>query len=283
MRVENFKCEKNIKLSKFLLEKNIQYNDVFKLIRNKDIKINEKRIGKDCNLVCGDKVSVFLPNENKVKIVFEDDNIVVAKKNRNIETINEQGDDFVSKVSDELKQSLYAVHRLDRNTEGLVVFAKNFKAKESLDNAFKNRLLEKYYLALVFGEFDIKEQSLCAFLKKDKINSVVKISDKQTSGYEKIITKYKVLEQKENLSLIEVELVTGKTHQIRAHMSHIGHFVIGDEKYGDSNINKIYKKHFQCLCAYRIVFHFPSGDYLEYLNNKEIKLDKNTIDFCQNF
>ena len=84
------------------------------------------------------------------------------------------------------------------------------------------------------------------------------------------------------MSLVEVELVTGKTHQIRAHFAHINHFIIGDEKYGDSLINKRFKKKYQCLCAYKIAFHFEKNSYLEYLNNKIIELDKNKIDFCQN-
>ena len=102
------------------------------------------------------------------------------------------------------------------------------------------------------------------------------------AGFEKSKTAYKVVESCDDLTLVEVELLTGKTHQIRAHFAHIGHFIIGDEKYGDSVINKKYKNKYQNLCAYRVVFHFKEDDYLSYLDGKEIILDKSKIDFCQN-
>ena len=105
--------------------------------------------------------------------------------------------------------------------------------------------------------------------------------DKKTEGFEKIQTNFKVVGEFENSTLVEVELVTGKTHQIRAHFSHIGHFVVGDEKYGDSKVNKLFGRKNQCLCAYKIKFHFKEGA-LSYLDGKEIVLDKSKIDFCQN-
>ena len=110
----------------------------------------------------------------------------------------------------------------------------------------------------------------------------LKIFNKQVKGSVKIETIFTTLKSTNSSSLVEIELVTGKTHQIRAHFAHIGHFVIGDEKYGDSLINKKYKNKYQNLCAYRIVFHFKEDDYLSYLNSKEIILDKSKIDFCQN-
>lgn len=282
MFVKNFNCEKQTKLIRFLCDENLPYNLVCKLVRDKDIKVNNKRVGKDILLIEGDKITVYLKEEQKVEIVFEDENVLVAFKPRSIETISEVSDDFLSMLKSQTNINLFAVHRLDRNTEGLIVFAKNENAKKSLDYAFKNRTLEKYYLALTYGTFILKEKTLEAYLKKDEKKSLVQISDKNLDGYEKIITKYKVLKEIDNLSLIQVELVTGKTHQIRAHLSHIGHFVIGDEKYGDSKINKQYKKHYQCLCAYKLIFHFTSNDYLSYLNGKEISLSKDMIDFCQN-
>ncbi len=282
MFVKNFNCEKQTKLIRFLCDENLPYNLVCKLVRDKDIKVNNKRVGKDILLIEGDKITVYLKEEQKVEIVFEDENVLVAFKPRSIETISEVSDDFLSMLKSQTNINLFAVHRLDRNTEGLIVFAKNENAKKSLDYAFKNRTLEKYYLALTYGTFILKEKTLEAYLKKDEKKSLVQISDKNLDGYEKIITKYKVLKEIDNLSLIQVELVTGKTHQIRAHLSHIGHFVIGDEKYGDSKINKQYKKHYQCLCAYKLIFHFASNDYLSYLNGKEISLSKDMIDFCQN-
>lgn len=283
MRAEKYVIQKNQKLSLSLQNKfSISYNFVQKLLRSKDVKVNGSRVSKDLSLCVGDEVLVFLPDDAfKPEVVFEDENIIVVFKKRQIETVSLEGEnDLLSKVSDYLKMKCFAVHRLDRNTEGLVVFAKNVKAKDCLDQAFKNRTLEKYYLALTYGF--IQSGTYTAFLRKDSKQSLVYISDDEKPNYEKIITKVSVLKSQGDMSFVEVELVTGKTHQIRAHLAHIGSFIVGDEKYGDSKINKELKKKFQCLCAHKLVFHFKKGEFLEYLNNKTIKLDKSKIDFCKN-
>ena len=164
----------------------------------------------------------------------------------------------------------------------MVIFAKNETAKKSLDNAFKARTIDKFYLALAFGNLEKQSDVMTAYLKKNADKSFVEISDNIKPGFEQIKTAYKVIDEREDLSLVEVELLTGKTHQIRAHFAHIGHFIIGDEKYGNSVINKKYKSKYQNLCAYRIIFHFSNDDNLSYLDGKEIVLQKSKIDFCQN-
>ena len=164
----------------------------------------------------------------------------------------------------------------------MIIFAKSEKAKNVLDVAFKNRTIEKYYLALVYGNLSKSEDKMIAYLKKHSDKSIVSVVDSKIDGYEKIQTNYKLIKNINDTSLVEVELVTGKTHQIRAHFAHINHFIIGDEKYGDASINKMFKKKYQCLCAYKIIFHFEKGTCLEYLNDKIIEHDKKKIDFCQN-
>ena len=111
---------------------------------------------------------------------------------------------------------------------------------------------------------------------------MVSISDKKETGYEEIKTNYKVLEQVDDCSILEVELITGNTHQIRAHLSHIGYPILGDEKYGNAEINRMHKKKYQCLCSYKFIFHFEENNYLFYLNNKIVELDKDKIDFLKN-
>ncbi|MBQ4541582.1 MAG: RluA family pseudouridine synthase [Clostridia bacterium] len=287
MNVEEFKVIKNQKLSSVILSNfpNFNFNYVQKLLKQKDVKVNGKRTSKDVEVFVDDIISVYVADDKilKIETVFEDENIIIVFKRRKIETISETGElDLISVLEKQTGLKLFAVHRLDRNTEGLVIFAKNKAAKESLDNAFKNRTIDKFYLALTFGVFEKESEVLTAYLKKYPDKSIVEISDEPKVGFEQIKTAYKVVDKKEDLTLVEIELLTGKTHQIRAHLAHIGHFIIGDEKYGDSAINKKYKNKYQNLCAYRIVFHFDKNDYLSYLDGKEIILDKKKIDFCQN-
>lgn len=283
MTIKTIKCERNQKLSKLILDElGIAYNQIQKIIRNKDVKINSKRVSKDVDLVKGDIIEIYI-NEKPLDIVYEDDNIVIVLKPKNIETVSEfANDDLKSKLSNQLKTEIYAVHRLDRNTQGLVIFAKNNEAKKSLDEVIKDRKLEKFYLAKVIGIPAKNSENLIAYLKKDEKKSLVSISDKKETGYEEIKTNYKVLEQVDDCSILEVELITGKTHQIRAHLSHIGYPILGDEKYGNAEINRMHKKKYQCLCSYKFIFHFEENNYLFYLNNKIVELDKDKIDFLKN-
>ena len=286
MRVEKFKVPKQGNLVGVVASvlTNVSTNKIKAILKNKDIKVDGVRVKENIVVESGQEITIYLPDNAvsaKFEIVYEDDNIVVASKPQGIETVNDEHNAFVDLLENGLNQKLYAVHRLDRNTMGLVVFAKNGEAKEVLDTAFKQRTIEKYYLALVYGSLKQKHAELVAYLKKDASKSLVKIVDSQLAGFEKIQTNYNVVDEFENSSLVEVELVTGKTHQIRAHFAHIGHFVVGDEKYGDSKINKLFHKKKQCLCSYKIVFHFGDG-ILKYLDGKVIELEKEKIDFVKN-
>lgn len=285
MRVETLNGDGKKKISELINSSlNLPYNTIRKILRNKDIKVSGKRVSQDIVVSANEEIVVYFQDfqKPKIDIVYQDENIVVVFKRRNIETVVDGEQCLQSLLSEQLGVQCYAVHRLDRNTEGLVVFALNSDSKNELDNAFKNRTIDKYYLALATGLFKNKEKILTAYLKKDAGQSLVYVSDIEKSGYEKIVTAYKVVGEYEDKSLVEVKLITGKTHQIRAHLAHIGHFIIGDEKYGDSKINKKYKKKYQCLCAYKIQFNFDKSSCLSYLDGMIIKLDEEKIDFCQN-
>ena len=274
------------KLINFLLSEfnNLSQNAVFKALRKKDIIVNGKRINENIIVNSGDELVLYITDENlygniNLDIVYEDDNIIVVNKPSGISvTDNSLKEKNLTQIMQEKYSTAMPCHRMDRNTSGLVVFAKNEEALNILLDKFKDREIEKYYACIVNGIPKEKEKTLEAYLFKDNKKSQVYISDTPKTGYQKIITLYKVVEtnKEKNISLLEVKLETGKTHQIRAHLAHIGHPIIGDGKYGINEINKKYHSKAQFLKAYKLVFGFNNkSGILDYLNGKEIKIDYN--------
>ena len=271
------------KLNKVILEElsNINYPTFCKLLRKKDIKVNGKRINKDILVYENDKIQIYLPKELEdvkieLDIVYEDENILVINKPANIEVTGTNSlTEIINKQYTNCEFKPQPCHRIDRNTTGLVMFAKNEKALRILLEKFKKHEIEKHYLALVYGIPDKKEERLEAYLFKDQKKSQVYIGDTFKKGYQKIITKYTVLEKrKNNTALLDVEIETGRTHQIRAHLSHIGYPIVGDGKYGKNEINKQFSKKHQMLCSYKLKFNFlTESGILAYLKGKEIKLE----------
>lgn len=272
----------NKRLDKFVLD-NLPYlssGSFFKLLRKKDIKVNDKRINENVLLNINDEIIVYVPDSlkneyNKLDIIYEDNNILVINKPTNIEVVGKSS--LTTKVHmhyNNYKFKPMPCHRLDRNTTGLILYAKNETALYILEEKFKNHEIEKHYKALVYGIPTSKTATLEAFLFKDRKKSIVYISDLPKKGYQKIITTYTVLDTYENnSSLLDVEIKTGRTHQIRAHLAHIGHPIIGDGKYGINQVNKQLGFKYQQLCHYKMKFSFINDSgILNYLNNKTFEI-----------
>ena len=270
------------KLNKIILEQipECNYNNFCKLLRKKDIKVNGKRINKDIVIYENDVITIYLPEnienkEIKIDIVYEDDNIIMVNKPANLEvTGNASLTELIHKKYANCEFKPMPCHRIDRNTIGLVLFAKNEESLNILLEKFKKYEIEKHYLAHVYGIPKIKKQRLEAYLFKDNKKAQVYISDNFKKGAQKIITIYNVIEErKDNTSILDVEIQTGKTHQIRAHLAYIGYPIIGDGKYGKNEINKKFHKKYQELCSYKMKFNFKTeSGILNYLAQKEIIL-----------
>lgn len=269
----------NKKLSSFLYFNfnGLTKNTLYKALRKKDIRINNVKINEDPIVYFGDEVTIYILDNSlfknmQIEKIYEDENILVINKPSDIEIT---GNNSLTNLLSKEYSYIYPCHRLDRNTKGLVLFAKNQVALNILLDKFKNHEIEKHYLAKVYGIPKVKSQKLISYLFKDNKKSLVYISDTPKKGYVKIETSYTLLEKniKENYSLLDVELHTGKTHQIRAHLAHIGLPIIGDGKYGINEVNKKFNCTTQQLNSYLLKFNFKTDSgILNYLNNNIFKL-----------
>ncbi len=286
---------------------------LYKSIRLKKIKVNRKRATIDQKLNEGDTIQCFLPPEffekkvsensfDNIKvhldILYEDENIMLLNKPVGI-SVHEDEDGSTNTLITHVQAYLYQkgeydpkceqsfapalCNRIDRNTSGIVIAAKNAESLRVMNEKIKLREIDKYYLAAIHGVPKQKEATLKGFLKKDAKSNLVKVYDKNPPKDAKnIITKYKVLHSLDNTSLIEVELLTGRTHQIRAHMAFIGHPLVGDGKYGINKDDRKMGHKYQALCSYKLRFSFKGEPtHLEYLSGKEFAIKKDEIYFTK--
>lgn len=258
-------CNENTTLKEFT-ENNYAQASFFwnSLLKNKDIKVNGQRINKNIRVRIGDEIVYYLPEKQSQKpafhIIYQDENILVVDKESGVNS-----EAVYAELVRKKGENCGFIHRLDRNTMGLMVFSLNEQAKNQLLNAFKERKIEKIYHALCFGAPKSENDTLVAYLKKDKDKAVVQIFDKPCVGAEKIVTEYRVLDRYLERTKLEVVLHTGKTHQIRAHLAYIGCPIVGDMKYGDEQKNRSLHSSRQQLIAKSL--RFLDVEYFAYLKD----------------
>ena len=236
------------------------------LIKNKEIKVNGKKTGADVMLGVGDTVAYYMTKKQEERfgftVTYEDENVCIVDKESGV-----NAEAVFAELSRRLDGKCTFIHRLDRNTMGLMAFAKTAVAEQALLQAFKERTVDKRYLALCVGDFPKREEVLTAYLKKDEQRAQVYVSLQKTKDSERIVTEYRVIEQRvDGTSLAEIILHTGKTHQIRAHLAFIGCPVLGDTKYGNNEWNKAKKCTRQQLIAKYLTFTLSGA--LAYLSGK---------------
>ena len=276
---------------------------MYKYIRKKCIKVNGKKCDIDVVLREGDELTFYIKDEffeaaeekhydflkapKKLDIVYEDDNIILIDKKPGVIVHPDKQYHFDSLVSrvlhylydkgeyDPERDKAFTpalVNRIDRNTGGIVIAAKNAESLRILNAKMKSRELEKYYLCLVHGKPVKSEDVLTGYITKNESKNTVKVHKTAVEGSKEIKTRYRVLSGNGKFSLVEVELLTGRTHQIRAHMASIGHPLVGDSKYGKNKKAPDGFK-YQALYSYKLVFNFKeSAGALDYLNGKEFRV-----------
>lgn len=212
---------------------NLNMNTIYKAIRKKDIKVNGKRVSQNVTLYLNDEVEVYISDEilflkPKIEKIYEDDNILLVNKPNDMEVT---GSNSLTSILKKQYTFIEPCHRLDRNTKGLVLFAKNNVAKEILLSKFKLQEIEKHYVCHIYGIPNKEKDTLKAYLFKDSKKSLVYISDTYKKGYLEIITSYNIIKKNnDNTCILDINLHTGRTHQIRAHLAYIGYPIIGDRK-----------------------------------------------------
>lgn len=297
------KNDANQRLDKFLLKKfkTMPKKMAYMYIRKKCVKVNGKKATPEVMLKENDILTFYIKDEffdniqeenyeflkapKTLKIIYEDENIILLDKKPGVIVHQDKSYHFDCLLL-RLQHYLYdngeynpkeencfapaLVNRIDRNTGGIVIGAKNAESLRILNQKMKDRELHKFYLCLLINKPKKDNAILSDYLIKNEKTNKVTVLRNEKQGAKKILTKYSVLETNNNLTLCEVELLTGRTHQIRAHMSSIGCPILGDNKYGNKKLNQKYSLSKQCLYSYKLAFDFTTDSgILSYLDKKD--------------
>ena len=280
---------------------------MYKYIRKKSIKCNGKRLDISQKLSEGDVITLYINDEFFAKsgssdsflsapptpdVIFEDENILLLSKpvglvvhddetgtpdtliNRVLHYLYDKGE---YRPESELSFTPSLCNRIDRNTEGIVICAKTAEALRVMNQKVRDRELHKKYLCVTVGIPERRQARLTAYHSRDEKTKTVTVTDKKNAFNKTMITDYRVIAEnkKEGLALVEVDLITGRTHQIRAHLAHVGFPLLGDGKYGINRVNRAYNIKTQALCAYKLSFDFTTdAGQLEYLNGRTFSTEK---------
>ena len=283
-----------------------------KYIRIKRIKLDGKRAERDTRLCAGSVLQLYIndeffdtPREDnayltvaapKLNIVYEDDQILLVDKRPGLAVHPHDGAEYGRTLIDHIQAYLYQkrewnprgensftpalCNRIDRNTGGIVIAAKTAAALRILNQKIKDRELDKRYLAIVEGTPKPKEGALTGYLFKDAKKNRVFVTDTPQPGSKSCRTNYKIVAMNRGLSLVECQLITGRTHQIRAQFAHAGHPLLGDGKYG--KLRKDVSRNYQALYSYKLTFDFTTdAAELDYLNGKTFQTK--TVDFVTEY
>lgn len=276
---------------------------MYKCIRTKDIKINRKRCTPDQKLCEGDVLDIWLKDEffeqpprkyeftnasDRLDVIYEDNNVIIVNKPQGLIVHPDEKyepDTLIFRIQKYLfqkgeynpeKENSFTpslVNRIDRNTSGMVIAAKTAAALRILNAKMKSREIHKKYLCIVCGRPSPAEATLEGFLEKNERQNRVYIEKKRSESGKTIRTHYRVIDTINGFSLVEIDLLTGRTHQIRAHMASIGHPLLGDGKYGTNKVNRSAGYYRQVLCSYKLSFEFTSdAQELQYLNGKSFEI-----------